>query len=145
MMMMNVGVGNAKSDEYHFFSFSSVTCQPLTNNNLLFIWLSYDFCHLSNMNLLMVGFRSVYGIFGLDMSVRSAFFAALSTFYFYVYHCGLVSRWEWCYYFLTIPGWHWCNSFRTCCLRVCGIITQDPQSRHRFSMLSLYLFVWNAE
>ena len=40
-------------------------------------WSSQDFCHLFNMNLLMIGFRSVYGIFVLDMSARGAFFFQL--------------------------------------------------------------------
>ena len=33
----------------------------------------HDFCHFLNINLLIIGFRLVYGIFVLDMFVRSAF------------------------------------------------------------------------
>ena len=50
--------------------------------SLFWVWLSHDFCHLSDINFFMVGFRSVYGIFDLHISIWRAFFAALSAFSF---------------------------------------------------------------
>ena len=41
--------------------------------SLFCIESSQDFCHLLRMNLLMIGFRSVYRIFILDISAKSGF------------------------------------------------------------------------
>ena len=97
-----VCVGNLSMES--ITSISSVTCWPLTYYILyvveLVLWSSQGFCHFFSMNLLMISFRSVYGIFFLlDMSTRSVFLQHCLPFHFHVYQCGLVSRWEWCYYF----------------------------------------------
>ena len=62
--MVNMGVAN-------IWRVSLLFCSVFNHQHL-------DFCHLLRMNLLMIGFRSVYGIFVLNMSARSAFLAALS-------------------------------------------------------------------
>ena len=74
---------NTKSGKYHFFFISPVICRPLTNGflcmmELVLCLIMQGFCDFLNLNLLMIGFKSVYGIFVLDISAWSAFFAALS-------------------------------------------------------------------
>ena len=97
MRVGNVGVTNAKSGEYLLFSFSSVSYRPLTYSILytvkLVLYLIIPrFCHLSSRNLLMISFRSVYGIFVLDMSARSVFCSFSCPFISMYFNCGLVSR-----------------------------------------------------
>ena len=50
--------------------------------SLFWVWLSHDFCHLSDINFFMVGFSSVYGTFDLHISIWKTFFSALSAFSF---------------------------------------------------------------
>ena len=70
-------------------------------SSLLYIWLSRDFCHMSSMNLLMIGLRSDYMIFVWDMSVWRVFLQLCLPFSFDVYEYGLVFKWGWyCYYWI---------------------------------------------
>ena len=58
-----------------FFSTGHSPIVSYTCWSWFYIWSSHDFRHLSNMDLLMVGFRTVYGIFVLDMSIFVALFS----------------------------------------------------------------------
>ena len=78
-----MGVANMKSGDYHFFSISSVACWPFTYGILIMVELVLcliipRFLPFLNYKLLISGFRSVYGIFVLDICAWSTFFAALS-------------------------------------------------------------------
>ena len=82
--MGNVSVTNTKSGDYHFFfSISSITGWPFTYGILNMVefvlcLISPRFLPFLNYKFVISGFRSVYGIFVLDIRVWSAFFAALS-------------------------------------------------------------------
>ena len=64
-----------------FLKISSVACLSLTHQrwSLFSIWSSWDLCHLSSTNFLMVGFKSVYGIL-YWISVWSPFFSFVCSF-----------------------------------------------------------------
>ena len=68
VLVSNVSVANTKSEEY-YFSISYVTCQPLIlyTVELILHLIIPRFYHFLSMKLLMTGFRSVYGIFELDV------------------------------------------------------------------------------
>ena len=85
--MGNVGVTYTKSGDYHyFFSISSghLLMVLWIWRSLFCVWSSQDFCHFLSINLLMSGFRSVYGIFVFYICAWNASF-------FFSFVCPFIS------------------------------------------------------